>query len=150
MSSNFRQALSGKLAMKDDIVAAFSIALVTIPLAIGIAVASGVPPMAGIFSAIIGGLIATLFRGSYLTINGPAASLIVVTLGAIQTFSGEDPLSGFKVFLAASFIAGLLLILLGLLRIGRYGDLFSTAIIYGIIGAILLCVKIHLLELLPF
>ncbi len=123
--------------LKDDLVAAFSIALVTIPLSIGIAVASGVPPMAGIFSAIIGGLVATLVRGSHLTINGPAASLIVVTISAIQIFgSSTDPVSGFKVFLAASICAGGLLMLLSLLRVGRYGDLFSTAIIYGIIGAI--------------
>lgn len=125
----------GNFASKEDIAAAFSIALVTIPLCMGIAAASGVPLMSGIFSAIIGGIFATILRGSRLTINGPAASLIVVTIGCIQTFGTADFI-GFRVFLAAAVFAGVLLMILSIFRIGRYGDLFSSAIIYGIIGAI--------------
>ena len=58
---------------QSDLLAAISVALVAMPLALGIAIASGVPPMAGVLSAVIGGVVTTFFRGSHLAINGPAA-----------------------------------------------------------------------------
>ena len=57
---------------RNDLSAAISVSLVALPLALGIAVASGVSPMSGILSAIIGGVVTTFFRGSNLAINGPA------------------------------------------------------------------------------
>lgn len=134
-SSTLFSSLNGQL-LKEDAVAAFSIALVTVPLSIGIAVASGVPPMAGIFSAIIGGLLTTFLRSSQLTLNGPAASLIVVCLATTQLLGGGDALLGFRYFLAASVCAGVLLMLMGLFKMGKYGDIFPSAVIYGILAAI--------------
>ena len=131
--SNWLQA---KPSWQEDGVAAFSMAMVTIPLCLGIALASGVPPMAGLFSAIMGGLIATLFRSSQLTMNGPAASLIVVTLSCIELLGDGNALAGFRYFLAATVVAGVFLMLFGLLRLGRYGDIFSRSVIYGVLGAI--------------
>lgn len=135
MATQWSNLLSFRIA-KDDLVAAFSMALVAIPLSLGIAIASGVPPMAGIISVIIGGLIATFIRGSRLAINGPAASLIIVAISGIQLLGAGDASLGFRYFLAASVCAGVLLVILGLLKAGKYGDIFPSTVIYGILGAV--------------
>ena len=74
---------------RSGLIAAISVALVAIPLALGIAVASGVEPIAGILSAIIGGVVTTFFRGSHMAINGPAAGLIAVILGGLAVLDGN-------------------------------------------------------------
>ena len=74
---------------RNDLIAALSVALVALPLALGIAVASGVEPMAGIWSAVIGGVVTTFFRGGHLAINGPAAGLIAVILGGLSVLDGN-------------------------------------------------------------
>lgn len=119
--------------------------LVALPLTLGIALASGVPPMSGVLAAIIGGLITTLFRGSYLTINGPAAGLIVVILNGV-TVLGDDQASGFSYVLAAIVVAGLLMAFLGVLKMGKIGDLFPSTVITGLlatIGIIILVKQLH-------
>ena len=69
---------------QSDLLAAISVAFVALPLALGIALASGAPPMAGVLSAVVGGVVTTLYRGSYVAINGPAAGLIAVVLASIM------------------------------------------------------------------
>ena len=103
---------------KDDLIAGFSVSLIALPLCLGIAIASGFPPIAGIFAAIVGGIFVSRFNGSYLTIAGPAAGLIVVNLGAIESLGGvwteADP-GGLPFALAAFVIAGAFILLFGLL-----------------------------------
>lgn len=110
--------------------------MVALPLALGIAQASGVPPMAGILSAVIGGLVTTFFRGSHLAINGPAAGLITVVLGAIELL--RDPETGVALpyVFAAIVVAGVIQVLLGLLKLGKLGDLFPSSVIHGVLAAI--------------
>ena len=74
---------------RNDLLAAISVSLVALPLALGIAVASEVTPMAGLLSAIIGGVVTTFFRGAHLAINGPAAGLITVILGGLVALDGN-------------------------------------------------------------
>jgi len=108
---------------KDDLSAAVSVALVALPLALGISLASGAPPMSGVLAAIIGGVVTTFFRSSYVAINGPAAGLIVVVFTGVQAL-GDQYSSGFQYALAAIVVAGIIQMLLGLLKMGKLGDFF--------------------------
>lgn len=114
-----------------DVLAAVSVSLVALPLALGIAVASGVTPMAGILSAIIGGVVTTFFRGGHVAINGPAAGLISVILGGLVLLDGN-----INYVLAAIVVAGALQIILGLLKMGRFAKLLPSSVLHGILAAI--------------
>ena len=131
---------------QSDLRAAISVALVAMPLALGIAIASGVPPMAGILSAVIGGVITTFFRGSHLAINGPAAGLIAVILSAVMALKDGSG-HALHYVLAAIVVSGAIQVLLGLLKLGKYADLFHSTVIHGIlaaIGVIIIAKQIHI------
>lgn len=115
---------------RNDLIAAFSVSLVALPLSIGIALSSGVSPMAGIISAVIGGVVTTFFRSSHVAINGPANSLIVVVA------SGVALLKGYEYLLAAFVVAGCIQIILGLLKLGKVSDLLPAPVIQGMLAAI--------------
>ena len=120
---------------KADMRSAFSVALVALPLALGIAVASGAPPMAGILSAIIGGVVASFFKGGAVSIKGPAASQIVPILAAIAILNDGTPKT-FQYVLAAVVLSGVVQVLLGFFKLGRIAHMFPTSVIQGILAAI--------------
>jgi len=135
-----------KYHFKEDISAAFGLALVVLPLSMGIAIASGVPPMAGVLSAIVGGLVATFFRSSSVTINGPSAGLIAVLLSGTVILGEGNMALGFQCLLAASVVAGILQMLMGLLKLGEMGDSIPVASIHGMlaaVGVIIFSTQIH-------
>ena len=116
---------------RDDLSAAVSVSLVALPLALGIAVASEVAPMAGVLSAIIGGVVTTFFRGGHVAINGPAAGLIAVILGGLTVLEGN-----INYVLAAIVISGAIQIVLGALKLGRFAKLLPSSVLHGILAAI--------------
>lgn len=128
-----------------DIVAALSVALVALPLALGIAIAAGAPPMSGILSAIVGGILTTFLRGSHVAINGPANSLIALVLMATATLN-DGTGNTFSYVLAAFVVSGGIQVLLGLFRLGRMAEMIPSSVIGGIlaaIGVIIIAKQLH-------
>lgn len=122
---------------QSDLAAGFLVFLIALPLCLGISMASGFPPVSGIFTAIIGGLVVSFFMGARVTIKGPAAGLIVIALGCIEELSmGRDPIAGYQLALAVVVVAGLVQVALGLVRAGVMSDLFPTSAVHGMLAAI--------------
>ncbi|NCF41662.1 MAG: hypothetical protein GWP32_01975 [Bacteroidetes bacterium] len=120
---------------KSDLIAAVSVALIALPLSLGIALAAGAPAMSGIFSAIVGGVVTTLYRGGHISVNGPAKGVIGVILLGI-TLMDDGSGQAFNYVLAAVVISGLIQMLLGILKLGRLADIFHSSVIHGILAAI--------------
>lgn len=119
-----------------DAISGFIVFLLALPLSLGIAKASDFPPIMGLITAIIGGIIVSCIAGSKLTIKGPAAGLIVIVAGAVAEFGQGDPTLGWKLALGAMFVAGLIQILFGLLKLGKLADFFPLSAIHGMLAAI--------------
>lgn len=128
--SNYGKGFSSlKEHWRDDLKAGFGVSLLALPLSLGIAMASGFPPIAGLFAAIVGGLIVSRINGSWVTITGPAAGLIVVNLAAVESLGLENALG-------AIFISGLIIIAFGFLKSGKFGDFFPHSAVHGMLSAI--------------
>ena len=120
---------------QSDSVAAISVALIALPLSLGIAMAAGAPPMAGIWSAVVGGVVTTLYRGGHISINGPAKGVIGVILAGIITLDDGSG-QAFNYILAAFVVSGCIQAILGILKLGRFADIFHSTVIHGILAAI--------------
>ena len=116
--------------IRSDLPASIVVFLVAVPLCLGIALASGAPLFSGIIAGIMGGIVVTLISGSALGVSGPAAGLAVIVLGAITD------LGSFPIFLLAVVIAGLLQVILGLLKAGVIGYYFPSSVIKGMLSGI--------------
>lgn len=128
--------------IQQDALSGFLVFLIALPLSLGISLASGYPAIAGVFTAIVGGIVSPFISNSALTIKGPAAGLIVVVLGAMEAFGytgGKDPAADFQAYhmtLAIGVVAGIIQIILGLLRTGFLSDFFPTSVVHGMLAAI--------------
>lgn len=116
--------------LKYDLKSSLVVFLVALPLCLGIAVASGAPPMSGLIAGIVGGIVIGSLSGSHVSVSGPAAGLTVIVLDSI-TSMGTFPL-----FLGALVAAGLIQFTLGIAKAGVIGYYFPHSVIKGMLTAI--------------
>jgi MFS superfamily sulfate permease-like transporter len=117
-----------------DALSGFMVFLLALPLSMGIATASDFPPIYGLITAMVGGVVVTFFAGSELTIKGPAAGLIVIVAGAVSEFGGGT--QGWHFALGAIVVAGVVQMLFGLLKAGSLSDFFPLSAVHGMLAAI--------------
>ena len=123
-------------SLHSNLFAGFVVSLIALPLALGLAVASGFPMVAGIVTAVVGGVVVSVFGGSYVTITGPGYGLVVVLLSAVVILGDGDMQVGYLYALSAVIISGGLLLLFGFLRFGALSDFFPASAIQGMLSAI--------------
>ncbi len=110
--------------------------------------ASGFPPQAGIITAVVGGLLVSRINGSFVTITGPAAGLIVVILDSVQALGGGDAKAGYHYTLAAIVCASVIQMLMGIMKAGKMSAFFPSSAVHGMlaaIGIIIMAKQIHVM-----
>ncbi|SDX34259.1 SulP family inorganic anion transporter [Hymenobacter psychrophilus] len=117
-------------SLSQDLPAGLVVFLVALPLCLGISLASGAPLLSGVIAGIVGGVVVAWLSGSALSVSGPAAGLTAIIVAAIGT------LGSFEAVLAATVIAGVIQIGLGVARAGIIGLYFPTSVIRGMLAAI--------------
>ena len=135
-----------KQNFSSDAMSGFMVFLLALPLSLGIAKASEFPAIYGLVTAIVGGVIVSFFSGSLLSIKGPAAGLIVIASGCVTAFGGGE--TGWHLSLAVIVTAGIIQILFGVFKLGKFSDYFPGAAIHGMlaaIGIIIMSKQIHFL-----
>ncbi len=112
-----------------DVVAGITVGVVALPLAMAFAIASGLKPEAGLFTAIVAGLLISLLGGSRVQIGGPAGAFIVIVYGIVQQH-------GLANLMISTAMAGVLMFVMGLTRIGSLIRFIPVAIIIGFTNGI--------------
>lgn len=126
--SLIKQGISKK-TISTDIVAGIIVGIVALPLSIAFAIASGVSPEKGIITAIIAGILISAFGGSRVQIGGPTGAFIVIVYGIVQKF-GVDGLT------IATFMAGVIIIGMGVLKLGNLLKFIPYSLVVGFTSGI--------------
>lgn len=125
--------------LRQDFAASLVVFLVALPLCVGVAVASGVPAELGLVTGIVGGIVTGLMRGSSLQVSGPAAGLTVLVFEAVREY-------GLPALGVIVLITGLLQVLMGVLKLGRYFRAISVSVVEGMlvgIGLVLIAGQLY-------
>jgi len=120
----------------EDLKSGFLVFLIALPLCLGIALASGFPPIGGVITAIVGGILTSLLGSARLTIKGPAAGLIVIAIGCVTELGQGDPVGGYKRALAVGVVAAVIQIGFALFRVATAGVAISPSVVHGMLAAI--------------
>ena len=115
--------------LRSNILAGLTVGVIALPLSMALAIASGVAPQHGLYTAIIAGIFIALTGGSKVNISGPTAAFVVVLLPIVQHY-------GLGGLLVAGLMAGLLLVLLGLARLGRFIEVVPYPVTVGFTSGI--------------
>ena len=121
--SSIREGLSANRLFRDT-VAGIVVGAISLPLSMAFAISSGMSPQSGIYTAIVGGLVAGIFGGSKYQVSGPTAAFIVILIPIARDFGPAG-------LMITTAFAGLILLLLGLLKLGKLIDFISFPVIAG-------------------
>ncbi|RZJ67565.1 MAG: SulP family inorganic anion transporter [Flavobacterium sp.] len=116
--------------LKSDFPSGLVVFLVALPLCLGIALASGAPPLSGIIAGIVGGIVVGFMSKSHLSVSGPAAGLTAIVVTAITDFGAFD------IFLLAVITAGVIQLILGFLKAGMISNYLPNNVIEGMLAGI--------------
>ncbi len=119
--------------LKDDLIAGIVVGIVALPLAIAFGIASGVTPTVGLITAIIGGFMVSAFGGNSVQIGGPTGAFIVIVYNIIAVF-------GLQGLAIATFMAGLILVVMGLFHLGTVIKFIPYPIVVGFTAGIALTI----------
>lgn len=112
-----------------NVLAGLTVGIIAVPLSMALAIASGVPPQHGLYTAIVAGIVISLSGGSKVNISGPTAAFVVVLLPIVQQY-------GLGGLLVSGFLAGVILLLMGLARLGRLIEIVPYPVVIGFTAGI--------------
>ncbi len=119
----------GLAQLRQDVLAGITIGIVAVPLAMALAIATGVAPQHGLYTAIVAGAIIALTGGSRFSVSGPTAAFVVILFPIVQTY-------GIGGLLVATLMAGLILVALGLARMGALIQFVPYPVVLGFTAGI--------------
>jgi MFS superfamily sulfate permease-like transporter len=131
-----QNGVAGLKHWRYDLMAGLQVAMMGIPLSLGIAIASGAPPVCGLISAIIAGFVFPFLGGAYITISGPAAGLAPAILAGILLLGNGDLEKGYPLVLVAIAIVGIVQVILSIFNAGRFALFFPISVVEGMLMAI--------------
>ena len=143
-----QNGLAGLKHWRHDLLAGLVVSMVSVPFSLGIAVASGAPPICGLISAIIAGLVLPFLGGSYVTISGPAASLAPALLAGVLLLGKGDLTVGYPLLLVAICLTGLVQLVLAYFKAARFSAIFPSSVVEGMLASIGLLIIAKQLPLL--
>ena len=123
------QFLKSNKIVLDDLLSGLVIFLVAVPLSLGVAQSTGLPPASGLLAGVIGGILVGMISGSHVSVSGPSPGLILVIVSQFAV------LGSFEAVLTATIIAGILQVIAGCFQVGVFADFLPTALIRGVIAA---------------
>lgn len=122
--------------LSKDIPASLVVFLVALPLCMGVAMASGGNVIQGILAGVIGGIVVGFISGSQVSVSGPAAGLITIVIAALSDLKVLTPEHYLGAFALTIFLAGVIQLLMGVLKLGVIADFIPVAVIKGMLAAI--------------
>ncbi len=125
----------GSAELRRDLIAGATVGVIAIPLAMALAIASGVPPQYGLYTAMIGGAVIALFGGSRYSVSGPTAAFVVILVPLAE----KHGLAG---LLVASVMAGVILIAMAFARLGRFIEYIPESVTLGFTGGIAIVIAV--------
>src|SRR3954467_1198714 len=131
-----QNGLAGLKHWRHDLLAGLVVSMVSVPFSLGIAVASGAPPICGLISAIIAGLVLPFLGGSYVTISGPAAGLAPALFAGMMLLGRGDLAVGYPLLLGAICLTGLVQVILAKFKLARLAAIFPTSVVEGMLASI--------------
>ncbi len=125
---------------RKDLLAGVTVGIVALPLALGFAVTTGAPPQAGLITAIIAGMVAALFGGSNFQVSGPTGAMTVVLVPIVAKY-------GFQSLFLIGVLAGLVLVIMSVLKLGNYIEYVPWSVLEGFTLGIALVIALQQIPL---